>query len=191
MKFMPAYSVSWILSISFDEEHIMRSYNTLYYQHQSITRNIQVVWSAISCMWFTGTVQNVHVCTKLVFAGPLSKHIHSIIYWRPCKICQDAWKIKKGEHRTNVLYMNSLFYTCMMGQASDQALLLHLICMALNERNGTAEYKLTAWSEYKSRLWFPDLWFQNMEYTISGRRISNKTNLLTYLLHEAQSFFRS
>jgi len=40
--------------------------------------------------------------------------------------------------------MNSLFYTCMTRQTSDQALFLHLICMALNERNGTAEYKLTA-----------------------------------------------
>ena len=47
---------------------------------------------------------------------------------------------------------------------------------------GTAEYKLNAWSEHKSRLRFPDLWFQNMEYTIFGRRMSNKTNLLSYLL---------
>jgi len=46
---------------------------------------------------------------------------------------------------------------------------------------GTAEYKLTAWSEYKSRIRFPDFWFQNMEYTIFGRRTSNKTNLLSYL----------
>ena len=186
VKFMPAYSVSWILSISFDEEHITHSCN-IYYQHQSITRNIQVVWSVISCMWFTGTVQNVHVHTKLVFAGPLSKHIHSIIYWRPCNICQDAWQIKKGEHRTNILYMNSLFYTHTIRQTSDQALFLHLICMALNERNSTAEYKLTAWSEYKPRLRFPDLWFQNMECTISGRRMSNTTNLLTYSMEQSPS----
>ena len=33
-----------------------------------------------------------------------------------------------------------------------------------------------------SRLQFPDLWFQNMEYTISGKWMINKTNLLSYLL---------
>jgi len=40
--------------------------------------------------------------------------------------------------------MNSLFYACIIRQTSDQALFLHPICVALNERNGTAEYKLTA-----------------------------------------------
>jgi hypothetical protein len=53
-------------------------------------------------------------------------------------------KYKTGELRTKVIYMNNVFYTCIIGQTSDQALFLQLICMALTERNSTAEYKLNA-----------------------------------------------
>jgi len=137
---------AWIFCIM-NSEHIFwwRTHNAqlqhiIYYQHQTITRNIQVIWSVISCMWFTGTVQNVHACTELVSAGSLSKHIHSIIYWRPRKICQDAWKKKKkkkkSEHRTNVLYLNSPFDMFMIRKTSNQALFLHLIRNALNESEG-------------------------------------------------------